>query len=668
MRPAIPPGRAPTVPAPITTVPAVRTIPAVPGRMPSPRRLPSLPAFLAALLAAFALIGVSSVPAAAHAALVATTPAAGAAVDRAPTTVSMRFGESVQVTADGIRVLGADGTRVDRGDAAAVPGRSDTVSATLRPGLGQGTYTVAWRVTSADSHPVHGAFAFSVGRAGTVATPLAGVDRGADPAVAALVHIARGAGYAGLALLVGAAGTGLLLGGTAGRSVLRTQTLAGGLTLTLSAALSLLAQGPYAAGTGLGSLFDPALLHATLSGRTGVAEAVRVVLAAALTLSASGRSPAKRPRGGRWARTASYALFVPLVALAATFSATGHPAAGRYVPLAFTADLLHLMAMGLWLGGLVALIALCTNRAAPPAASAAPAPTAVPARPVAPTSAAPAVPAPTAPPASVPPPSAVTTTFDFDFEPDFEPGFDFAATVRRFSPLAAWCVGVLALTGTLQSLRQLGSVGDLLSTGWGSYLVAKVAVVLALLALARRARRWTHRHAARRAAPSDEPAPTTLRTMRRTLALEASAGAVVLALTVMLAGSAPPSDRTPRTDAVARAAPASPVHLHAGYDTGSAGGSGTATALLTPGPDDSVTVDVTLTTADNTPAKPAELTAAMSLPTLHVGPLPLELKASSPGHWTATATLTPKGDWQLTLTIRTSDIDETTVTFPPTAA
>jgi copper transport protein len=127
------------------------------------------------------------------------------------------------------------------------------------------------------------------------AVPLVGVDRGADPAVAALVHIARGTGYLGFALLVGAAGTRLLLDGTAGRSTLRKQTRSGGLTLTLSAAVSLLAQGPYAAGTGLSSLVDPDLLHATLSGRTGVAEAARVVLAAALTLPDPSRSPADQP-------------------------------------------------------------------------------------------------------------------------------------------------------------------------------------------------------------------------------------------------------------------------------------------------------------------------------------------------------------------------------------
>ena len=632
-------------------------------------QLQLIPALLAVLVAALAFVGVSAAPAAAHAALVASTPAAGASVDQAPATVSVRFGESVQAAADAIRVLDAKGARVDAGDAATVPGHPDTVAATLRPGLGRGTYTVAWRVTSADSHPVHGAFAFSVGPAAGAAVPLAGADRGADPAVAALVHLARGAGYLGLALLVGAAGTALLLDGTAGRAALRRQAGAGGLVLTVSAAVSLLAQGPYAEGSGLGSLFDPDLLHTTLSGRTGVVEAVRVLLAAALTLpvalaapeappartpaapakepaalvpsaSAPGEEPAAAvppasapgdgvraplpgevpdartdaPRPQRWPRTTAYARFVPLLALAATFSATGHPIAGRYVPLAFAADLLHLAAMGLWLGGLAALATLCASGAAGGAAG-----------------------------------SAAWGAEAF------------TAAVRRFSPLAAWCVGVLAVTGVLQSLRELTSVADLLGTAWGRYLLVKLAVVLALLALARRARRWT-----RRQTSPDGPA---LRTMRRTLAYEASVGVVVLALSAMLAGSSPPSDRPPTPKAATQSSPSSPARLRAPYDTGSPGGNGSAAVVLTHRQDDSTAVAVTLTTLDGTPAKPAELTAALTLPALGLGPLALPLHPTTEGHWTATTTLTPKGAWQLALTIRTSDIDETTVTFavPQTA-
>ncbi|MQY12928.1 Copper transport protein YcnJ [Streptomyces sp. RB5] len=555
----------------------------------------------AALLAATALIALSAAPALAHAEVVSTAPAAGAALHRAPATVDVRFSEPVQAAPDAIRVLAADGTRVDRGDAAPVPGDAGTLAATLRPGLGRGTYTVAWRITSADSHPVHGAFAFTVGEAPGAAAPLAGADRGADPAVAVLVRVARGVGYAGLALLVGAAGAALLPGTSAGRATLVRQTRAGGIALTLSAAVSLLAQGPYAAGTGLASLLDPDPLAATLSGRTGAAEALRVLLAAGLTLAAADPrvTPVPSP-GGRWARPVSYLPFVPLVALAATFAATGHSAAGRYVPLALTADVVHLTAMGLWLGGLVALAALLPGGG------------------------------------PVPPSSALV------------------AAVRLFSRLAGWCVVVLVATGTVLLLRQVDSADDLPSTGWGRYLLVKLAVIVVLLAVARRARAWTRRHAPGRGAGF---APAALRSMRRTLAVEAAIGAVVLTLSVLLAGSSPPSDRAVRPSAVTRGA---------AYDTGGPGGSGTATAVLTPRPDGSTAVDLTLTAAGDTPARPAEFTAAVSLPARDVGPLALDLESVGPGHWTASTTLAPKGAWRLVLTIRTSDIDGTTVTVPVT--
>jgi copper transport protein len=731
-----PPGPGPGPVAPFATTP---------GAPPPRRPRLLLSAFLTVLVAAFALIGLSAVPAAAHAEVVSTTPADGTSADQAPATVSVRFSEAVQVTPDGIRVLAADGTRVDRGDAAPAPGQPGTVSAALRSGLGPGAYTVAWNVTSADSHPVHGAFTFAVGQGQTAGAPLAGADRGADPTVTVLVRTARGAGYLGLALLVGAAGMSLLLDGAAGRSVLAKQIRIGGLTLTLSAALSLLAQGPYAAGTGPGSLLDPDLLHTTLSGRTGIAEALRVVLAAGLTLAVSDPRPAARPASStprstapdltpadltpadtvpahtvpadpvpadpagsrpdpgspalvrsttatlttpdltvtdpvvtpagtadptgtepvpvrpaapppprvtstRWSRPASYAVFVPLLALAATFSATGHPVAGRHVPLAFTADLLHLMAMGLWLGGLaalVALVALCGVRTVADGA-------------------------------------AASDVSDRPATPDASPASDavpsltaFTTAVRRFSPLAAWCVGVLAVTGTVQSIRDIGSVGDLPGTAWGRYLLVKLAVVLALLAVAHRARGWTHRHAARRAGPAGGPAPAagptattlrTLRTLRRTLAVEALAGAVVLTLSVLLAGSPPPSDRPATTGSVTQSAPASPARLEAAYDTGGVDGRGTAVAVLTPQADGRVAIDLTLTATDDipVPAQPAELTATMSLPAQGIGPLALDIKEDSTGHWTASATPTPRGSWQLALTIRTSDIDQTTVTFPAT--
>ncbi|MFM7536945.1 MAG: copper resistance protein CopC [Acidimicrobiales bacterium] len=60
--------------------------------------------------------------------------------------------------------------------------------------------------------------------------------------------------------------------------------------------------------------------------------------------------------------------------------------------------------------------------------------------------------------------------------------------VRRFSRLAAWAVGAVAATGTLQAVRRT-DLDALASTGYGRLLLAKVAVVVVLVAAGGTARR-----------------------------------------------------------------------------------------------------------------------------------------------------------------------------------
>ena len=155
-----------------------------------------------ALLCIVVVLGAAAAPASAHAQLVSTDPADGAHVEPAPKQVSLRFSEHVSLKLGGVRVLNTNGERVDKDDAKAV---NDTVTVSLRDGLGDGSYVVAWNVISADSHPVNGAFTFVVG-AGAAAT---------DQQVASLLavpsdkgwRVAAGVGrflsYAGLLLAAG---------------------------------------------------------------------------------------------------------------------------------------------------------------------------------------------------------------------------------------------------------------------------------------------------------------------------------------------------------------------------------------------------------------------------------------------------------------------------------
>ncbi|MER7787116.1 cytochrome c oxidase assembly protein [Streptomyces sp. NPDC097640] len=65
------------------------------------------------------------------------------------------------------------------------------------------------------------------------------------------------------------------------------------------------------------------------------------------------------------------------------------------------------------------------------------------------------------------------------------------AAVRRFSPLAAWCLGTVAATGTVNGLIRLAAPGQLFTTRYGLLLLAKTAALIALAACGARHRRRT---------------------------------------------------------------------------------------------------------------------------------------------------------------------------------
>jgi methionine-rich copper-binding protein CopC len=99
--------------------------------------------------------------AAAHDALVSSAPAEDAALETAPASVTLMFSDAPQTLGTDVVVSGPDGAAVSEG-APQVDGTA--VRQSLRAGLSAGTYTVEWRVTSADGHPLTGSFAFDVTR------------------------------------------------------------------------------------------------------------------------------------------------------------------------------------------------------------------------------------------------------------------------------------------------------------------------------------------------------------------------------------------------------------------------------------------------------------------------------------------------------------------------
>ncbi|MGY4991966.1 copper resistance CopC/CopD family protein [Streptomyces sp. 900105245] len=595
------------------------------------------------------LLGAAA-PATAHAALRESDPGDGTVLRTAPRHVTLTFTESVGLLTDSFRVYDPENHRLRTGTADHAPGRSDTARVPLPAKLATGTYTVAWRVVSADSHPVSGALTFSVGkRTATAASPVP--DETENPATTALYNMARYLAYLAVALLLGiAAFVAYCRPPTA--APLRTPALAAAWTLLAATAALLMLRSPYEQGTSPADALSVSSLTHTATSRPGALLLARLAL---LLLGGAvvALLRARRRRLPRRFTLAATALFS--TALAATWSAAEHASAGLQVPLAITSATLHLLAMAAWLGGLVALLRTLRRLES----------------------------------AAVP-------------------------VLTRFSRMALASVTVLVLTGVYQSWRGLGSWQALTDTTYGRTLLAKLAAVTALLLVAACSRTWTNRlTGAARAARAEtgraavpartpevatvpargpEPAPAsaavaadapepatagaslpptppppaaTFHLLRRSVLVEAAVGVLVLVLTTLLTSTLPGRAATEaaRTDAVTTGIPTASVTT-VPFDTGAAGGTGKVQITLDPGRVGRNSVQAVVYGPDGGLAAVPELRVSFTLPAQRVGPLDTKVTDRG-GYWVADSFALPiPGTWTLKVTVRISDLDQVTVTAP----
>lgn len=112
---------------------------------------------MAAALASAAVVATPA-PAAAHAVLLGTAPAEGSVVTTVTTAVTLTFNEPVRAQFSTVAVTGPRDHAYSDGELSV---RDTVVHQPVHP-LRSGEYRVAWRVVSADGHPISGAFSFSV--------------------------------------------------------------------------------------------------------------------------------------------------------------------------------------------------------------------------------------------------------------------------------------------------------------------------------------------------------------------------------------------------------------------------------------------------------------------------------------------------------------------------
>ncbi|MGW8062069.1 copper resistance CopC/CopD family protein [Streptomyces ziwulingensis] len=620
------------------------------------------------LLAAACALLAGAGPASAHAALTGSDPRQGAVVDRAPAQVSLTFSESVSMDDDSLRVLDPKGKRVDDGRPAGTGGTTYTVK--LHAGLPDGTYTVTYQVVSADSHPVAGAYTFSVGAPSETSVAASATEAGGG-VVGLLYGLGRYVSYAGFIVLVGGAAFVLACWPRgSGVRVVQRLVVSGWLALTAATLLLLLLRGSYTGSGRVGDVFDLSLLGEVLQTKTGASLVSRLLLLAAAALFVAVLFGAYDKREDEEKRDLTFGLAVggSVVAagLAATWAMSEHASVGLQAGLAMPVDVVHLLAVAAWLGGLATLLVALFR---------APADTPVP-----------------------------------------------ASAVRRFSRVAFTCVVTLVATGTYQSWRQMGSWTAFTDTRYGQLLLLKIGLVAVLVCVARLSRRWTARLAdtapavirrrekeqagapagrtsekagageatsgaskgpgaaqravqlARQRAAMDAARQKRQRDadphrfgLRRSVLAEAGVAVVLLAVTTVLTQTEPGRTEEEAEAGISSAASASDpstgaVTLDMPFDTGSRDGKGVVRVELDPARVGANDVHLYAERPDGSAFDIPEVKVAFTLEAKDIGPLPVVPDHITTGHWSAGGVQIPMaGDWEVAVTVRTSDIDQVTV-------
>jgi copper transport protein len=330
--------------------------------------------------------------------------------------------ESVTPVTGKVHVIAPDGSRADTGETKT---QGAQLIIPLKPNGANGTYLVSFRVISADSHPVGGAYTYSVGAPSTAPRD-SEVSIAANPVVVSAFPVIRWVGYAGLVMLVGSVLVlSLLWPHRLDRTFAIRVTWIGAGALAVSTLAELYLQIPYTAGGGLFE-FRAADVQQVLSSQYGAAHLIRLgVLAAALIVL----RPLVRGNG----RGSDRVLLAVLGAIgAATWSFSGHPSATQVPTVTLASDLLHISAVSVWLGGTVMLALFLLPRA----------------------------------------------SVD-----------ELAAIVPVWSRWALYAVTVIILSGVAQAIVLVGSVDALVTSTYGWLLLIKVGLGLGILGVAGLSRR-----------------------------------------------------------------------------------------------------------------------------------------------------------------------------------
>lgn len=555
----------------------------------------------------------AAAPASAHATLTGTTPADGATVEQAPPRVRFTFDEPVRAPVGSLRVFDREGERVD--DAQVEQDAPQVLSVGLEPQLDEGAYVATWRAVSADGHPLRGAIVFSVGGGAVDEGLLARLLRGDSPIVVAVATAARAVVYGATLLAAGAVLWFTVIGRPSRRDARRGRTWAyrAGWTALVASLIAVVTEAMAQTGLGPVAALRPDVLGQTVASGFGAATALRVAALGALLVGVRGgdvRGPSRVDRGATRGGVAGAGPVGAGLVAAISFVVEGHTRTVEPGWLVAGADVVHLVAVAIWGGGVV-LLALALR------------------------------------------------------DPTASPGTT-ARVVARFSTAAAVTAVAATVAGTAMSWALVRSWRALFSTGYGWTLVVKLGLVAVVLLLAVVNNRVLAPAVIRSAAPAGGASDTASGTVRtpgrrgatarrllcRSVTAEAAVMIAVVAVTAALVTQRPAAEAAGITGA---------------FDT-TVDLAGDLQVNVVVDPNEAGVNAIHLYVFDDT-GRPVQdvddLELRLTQPDRDIGPITRDPFVAGPGHWQLDGPeLSTPGRWELEVVVPRGRFDEASVVVP----
>ena len=459
---------------------------------------------------ALVLLLLAAATAGAHPSVVSADPAADTRLTAAPPAVTITFSEPVELArSDSGDVVDESGSSVASGPARQ-GGDQRVLRIPLRPGLGDGTYTVRYSLIGADSHVVGGVYVFGVGDGELKEPYLAGIETGPSE-TGPWGTSSRFLELVGLGGLIGLIAFRWIVWAPALRGPLartgegeRETVLAWGRdafwvgfgVLAVGAMLAegylLVVQSASVLGTTVWSAIGDATGISQVLGDTRFGALVQLRGALLFALFAIGAAmfireygSSDHPRapaltGSRWSALLMSAL---LLSVLGGIAAQGHANVADVAWLQVGAQLVHLVAVSVWIVGLamIALVHVRLPRIAPERGSALS-----------------------------------------------------ARILARYSRVALVAVAVAVVTGVIRSLAEMDDPAELWDTSYGRSVLIKVALLVPVAALA-----LYNRKVIVALRPVRRPNAATVRLVRRLAGAELALSLAIVVVASVLVAQVP---------------------------------------------------------------------------------------------------------------------------------